>query len=203
MTGLAEIRKYGGCFVLGFQDLSQVEDIYGQLCAKTLSNLTGTKVLFRAVDTDVATRVARYMGEQEKEELSTSISYGAHQMRDGVNLNQQRQVKAVVNASQIMLLQDLEAYVKFPGQFPVSKIKFDYLNIPNLNDVYKEKTKLKKEDSSQSEDLSNNVHETSSDEELSSNVVHPRFNKSNVIQGVFEHKKNKECVQDNLSFDLE
>ncbi len=115
MTGLAEIRKYGGCIVLGFQYLSQIEEIYGHANAKTLSNLTGTKVLFRAVDTDVASRVARYMGEQEKEELSTSISYGAHQMRDGVNLNQQRQVKPVLRSSDIMLLSDLESYIKYPN----------------------------------------------------------------------------------------
>mgnify|MGYP000104774465 FL=1 len=60
MIGLSEIRKYRGCFVLGFQDLSQIEEVYGHACAKTLSNLTGTKVLFRAVDTDIATHVARY-----------------------------------------------------------------------------------------------------------------------------------------------
>ena len=102
MLGLAEIRKYGGCFVLGFQDLNQLENIYGVSTAKTLSNLTGTKVLFRAVDTDVASRVARYLGEQEKEEASESISFGAHQMRDGVNLSHQRQTKPVATASQIM-----------------------------------------------------------------------------------------------------
>jgi type IV secretory pathway TraG/TraD family ATPase VirD4 len=97
MTGLSEIRKYGGCFVLGFQDISQIEEIYGHSTAKTLSNLTGTKVLFRAVDTDMALRVSRYMGEQEKETASESISFGAHQMRDGVNLRAQVKSKWVAD----------------------------------------------------------------------------------------------------------
>ena len=127
MTGLSEIRKYGGCFVLGFQDISQIEDIYGHSAAKTLSNLTGTKVLFRAVDTDMALRVSRYMGEQEKEIASESISFGAHQMRDGVNLSHQIQTKPVVSASQVMQLQNLEAYLKYPGSFPVSRITFSYM----------------------------------------------------------------------------
>jgi type IV secretory pathway TraG/TraD family ATPase VirD4 len=127
MTGLSEIRKYGGCFVLGFQDISQIEEIYGHSAAKTLSNLTGTKVLFRAVDTDMALRVSRYMGEQEKEIASESISFGAHQMRDGVNLSHQIRTKPVVSASQMMQLQNLEAYLKYPGSFPVSKITFSYL----------------------------------------------------------------------------
>lgn len=136
MTGLAEIRKYGGCFVLGFQDLSQLEDIYGHSTVKTLSNLTGTKVLFRAADTDVAMRTARYLGEQEKEEASESISFGAHQMRDGVNLSHQRQVKPVVNASQIMQLENLHAYLKFPGCFPVTKVAFSYLTCTVQNRVH-------------------------------------------------------------------
>ena len=101
LTGLAEIRKYGGCFVLGFQDLSQLEGVYGASTTKTLSNLTGTKLLFRSVDTDVATRTARYLGEQEKQEANESISFGAHQMRDGVSLSNQKHIKPVVTASQI------------------------------------------------------------------------------------------------------
>ncbi len=129
LTGLAEIRKYGGCFVLGFQDLSQLEGVYGASATKTLSNLTGTKLLFRSVDTDVATRTARYLGEQEKQEANESISFGAHQMRDGVNLSNQKQIKPVVTASQIMMLNDLEAYLKFPQNLPVTKVKFDYTNI--------------------------------------------------------------------------
>ena len=129
LLGLAEIRKYGGCFVLGFQDLSQLEAVYGISTTKTLSNLTGTKLLFRGVDTDVATRMARYLGEQEKQEANESISFGAHQMRDGVNLSNQKQTKPVVNASQIMMLNDLEAFLKFPQNLPVTKVKFDYIDV--------------------------------------------------------------------------
>ena len=171
MLGLAEIRKYGGCFVLGFQDISQLEDIYGHSASKTLSNLTGTKVLFRAVDTEVATRVARYLGEHEKEEASESISFGAHQMRDGVNLSHQKQTKPVVNASQIMQLKDLEAYLKFPGNFPVSKIDFSYLKLPVQTAVYIEKPpkliKIDKED------------EETNDDKEPSNIVHLNFKTSN------------------------
>lgn len=129
LTGLAEVRKYGGCFVLGFQDLNQLEAIYGNQVTKTLSNLTGTKLLFRNIDTDVAKRVARYLGEQEKQEANESISFGAHQMRDGVNLSNQTQIKPVVTASQIMMLNDLEAYLKFPQNLPVTKVMFEFTNI--------------------------------------------------------------------------
>ena len=136
MTGLSEIRKYGGCFVLGFQDISQIEEIYGHSASKTLSNLTGTKVLFRAVDTDMALRVSRYMGEQEKEVASESISFGAHQMRDGVNLSNHIQTKPVISASHVMQLQNLQAYLKYPGSAPISQITFSYLNCLINNSVF-------------------------------------------------------------------
>lgn len=139
MLGLSEIRKYGGCFVLGFQDLNQLEEIYGQAKTKSLSNLTGTKVLFRNVDAEVAARVAKYLGEQEKQEASESISFGAHQMRDGVSLSNQKQTKPVISASQIMMLKDLEAYLKFPGDLPVTKIALSYLKLSYRTSVFVQK----------------------------------------------------------------
>lgn len=144
MLGLSEIRKYGGCFVLGFQDLHQLEEIYGHAVTKSLSNLTGTKVLFRNVDTEVAARVAKYLGEQEKQEASESISFGAHQMRDGVNLSNQRQTKPVVTPSQIMMLKDLEAFLKLPGNFPVTKIAFPYVDYKKVATSFVPKEKVLK-----------------------------------------------------------
>lgn len=143
MTALAEIRKYGGCFVLGFQDLSQIEDLYGHATAKTLSNLTNTKVLFRAIDTDVAQRISRFLGEQEKEEKSESISFGAHQMRDGISLNQQKKIQSVVTTSDIMQLDDLKAYLKYPGSYPIAKIEFDYKKYAFKSPVFVEDPTMK------------------------------------------------------------
>lgn len=139
MLGLSEIRKYGGCFMLGFQDLHQLEEIYGHAVTKSLSNLTGTKVLFRNVDTEVAGRVAKYLGEQEKQEASESISFGAHQMRDGVNLSNQKQTRPVVTASQIMMLKDLEAFLKLPGNFPVTKLSFSYTRLSYIAPIFIDK----------------------------------------------------------------
>jgi type IV conjugative transfer system coupling protein TraD len=199
MTGLSEIRKYGGCFVLGFQDLGQVEDIYGNSSAKTLSNLTGTKVLFRAVDTDVAARVARYMGEQEKEVASESISFGAHQMRDGVNLSHQVQTKPVITASQVMLLENLEAYLKFPGTFPVSKIKFSYLRCAIQNVVYIAKPAKPKEDE-EKDKLTMSREDVSDHSESSCNVISLKFdlNQKNETEAPAEAEEGMENPTDGL-----
>ena len=145
LMGLAEARKYGGCFVLGFQDLSQLDEIYGHSLTKSLSNLTGTKVLFRCVDSEVATRISRYLGEQEKQEASESISFGAHQMRDGVNLSTQKQTKPTVTASQIIALKDLEGFIKFPGSLPTTKVTFPYLNLDKKDPAFIAKESLFKD----------------------------------------------------------
>jgi hypothetical protein len=60
-------------------------------------------------------------------------------MRDGVNLSHNKQTKSVVTASQIMMLKDLEAYLKFPGDFPTSKVKFEYLDVPSRATAFVER----------------------------------------------------------------
>ncbi len=47
MQGLSEIRRYGGCFILSFQDLHQLDAIYVSNVARTFGSLTGTKLVFR------------------------------------------------------------------------------------------------------------------------------------------------------------
>jgi len=170
MLGLSEIRKYGGCFVLGFQDLNQLEEIYGQAKTKSLSNLTGTKVLFRNVDAEVAARVAKYLGEQEKQEASESISFGAHQMRDGVSLSNQKQTKPVISASQIMMLKDLEAYLKFPGNLPITKIALSYLKLSYRTLVF-----IQKKQNNQKQEVKEQAAEGNSVDEQSSASIDPLF----------------------------
>lgn len=138
------------------------------------------------------------MGEQEKEELSTSISYGAHQMRDGASLNQQRHVKSVVRASDIMLLQDLEAYIKYPGQFPVSKVKFEYLSLSANNDNFIPRIDKKIEEDHTEEMSESEPVEVSEAEQNVSNVIHPNFMKTKKNQKLTSPNKEDE----ELNFDL-
>ena len=64
---------------------------------------------------------------------SESISYGAHQIRDGVNLTEQKRSKAVVSANDIITLNDLEAYIQLPGNWPIAKLKFAYHTVPDIS----------------------------------------------------------------------
>ena len=121
---LAEIRKYGGCIAAGVQNIPQLQEQYGLSETKSLTSLFNTKVIFRNGDPETAKYMSQMLGEQEIMESVEGISYGAHQMRDGVSLNEHKRMKPVVSATDIMSLNDLEAYLKLPGNLPVTKLKF-------------------------------------------------------------------------------
>lgn len=132
LTALAEVRKYGGCFVIGFQDIWQLEETYGKNITHSLSGLTGTKMIFRTSCSSTAERMSRMLGEQEVLEASESISYGAHQMRDGVNLSGHRMEKTTISASDIMQLKNLHAYLKLPESSSIAEIEFPFIELPRI-----------------------------------------------------------------------
>jgi type IV secretory pathway TraG/TraD family ATPase VirD4 len=121
--GLAEVRKYGGCFVIGFQNIHQLYAIYRQDDAQTIVSLMGTKLVFKSESAEAA-YLSKVFGEQEVLEQSGSVSYGAHQMRDGVSLSDQKKTKPIISPTDIMMLSPLQAYLKFPRQLPFSKVTF-------------------------------------------------------------------------------
>lgn len=122
---MAEIRKFGGCMVVGIQNIPQLQGQYGHAETKSLTSLFNTKVIFRNGDPDSAKHMSQMLGEQEVKEVAEGISFGEHKMRDGVSLNEQKRMKPVVIPHDIMSLNDLEAYLRLPGNLPVTKIKFE------------------------------------------------------------------------------
>lgn len=134
--GLAEIRKYGGCIVSGLQNISQIDKLYGHEIRKTMSSLYNTKIFFRSPDSDTAQWIVKTIGENEVIENTEGISFGAHQMRDGVSINEQRKFKAVIPYTEFMSLPDLTAYIKLPEDYPITKVNFSYKDIPNKNAAF-------------------------------------------------------------------
>ncbi len=124
MQGLAEVRRYGGCMVLGFQDMQQLDVIYGSKTARTIAGLAGTKIVFR-LDDNAAREAAALFGEQEIQEANESISFGAHQMREGVSLTDHKQIRSLISPVDLMKLDNFEAYLKFPRNLPTTKIRFN------------------------------------------------------------------------------
>ena len=125
--GLAESRQFGGCFVLGVQVASALRDLYGRNGAETISGLCGTRVVLAAPDRDTAQWSADSLGRSEVEEVAEGYSYGANTIRDGVSLTPRRELRALALPSEIMRLENLHGYLKFPGPFPVASIRLKYV----------------------------------------------------------------------------
>ena len=134
--GLAESRQFGGCFVLGVQVISALRDLYGRNGAETVSGLCGTRVVLAAPDQETARWSAESLGRGEVTEYAEGLSYGASAMRDGVSLTQRREMRPLALPSEIMRLENLNGYLKFPGPWPVARIRLDYVERPKAAESF-------------------------------------------------------------------
>ena len=122
--GLAESRQFGGCFVLGVQVFSALRDLYGRDGAETISGLCGTRVVLAAPDRDTSEWSAESLGRVEVEALAEGVSYDTP--RDGVTLSARRDLRSLVLPAEVARLENLSGYVKFPGAWPVARIRLRY-----------------------------------------------------------------------------
>ena len=61
--GLSLGRSYGGCFVLGLQNISQIREIYGRNTSESLSSECHNRCVFKANDPDTAKWIVANLGE--------------------------------------------------------------------------------------------------------------------------------------------
>lgn len=126
---IAEVRKFGGCFLLGMQSFSQLTKVYGQSGgAKELFDLLNTRFFFRSPSADMARLVSSELGEEEIEESRENYSYGANSIRDGISLSNQRVTRPIVTYPEILELEDLSCYVRLPGNYPITKLTLAHQN---------------------------------------------------------------------------
>ncbi|MGI4851404.1 MAG: type IV secretion system DNA-binding domain-containing protein [Janthinobacterium lividum] len=118
---ISEGAKCGACCVLGFQNKSQIDDIYSRAITKTLMSNSSTKVIFRSPDPETAKDLSLTLGEQDIVSSVENISVGS---RDGINISSQHRTQATIPATKIMSLNALEAYVLLPGDYPATKVKY-------------------------------------------------------------------------------
>lgn len=132
MQGLAELRRFGGCFILSFQDLQQLDALYGLSTARSFGSLTGTKIIFR-LDSYGAKQMATLFGEQKIITANKNISFGSNQLRDGISFSDHYLHESLIDPSDLMKLDNLEAFIKFPRNVGITKLKFDLNHCPEIN----------------------------------------------------------------------
>jgi len=127
---LAQQRKYGGAMVIGFQSFSQMIDIYGEHGAHAIADACGTWAIMRFNGDKSAEWASKGLGSSETLETSEGISYGGHEIRDGVSLSKNRKMRPIVLPTEINDLPDLQGYLKYGRNYPRALFKLRYLEYP-------------------------------------------------------------------------
>lgn len=130
---LSESRKFGGCVVIGIQNYAQLANLYGQEGARAISSLLNTRFMFRQPDPEMARWAAGNFGETVVSEVREGTSYGANSMQDGISMNRVETRKSLISYSEIISLPNLQAYVRLPGSFPVTRVDFRYKARQKIN----------------------------------------------------------------------
>ena len=123
---IAEVRKFGGCFVLGMQSFSQLQKVYGRASAAEIFDLLNTRFFFRSPSADMAALVSKELGQEDIEQSNESYSYGANTIRDGISIGAQRVTRPLVSPAEIMEMADLTAYLRVPAPVPITQLTIPF-----------------------------------------------------------------------------
>lgn len=127
---LTNTRKYGLCCFIGVQDFSQLYEIYGHDLAKTIISGCQTKLLLRVTDGEAAKQMAVLFGTSEVDEKDETLSYGLSASRDGISIVNKRTIRDLILSSQILGLPDLTGYLIVPGDYPIGRVAYEYVETP-------------------------------------------------------------------------
>lgn len=135
--GPQRLRKYGGAIVLGLQQVSQMQEIYGQERARTIMGQCATKLVLRAQDPETAQFLSEQLGRRLVRRIDESTSYGANSIRDGVGLTPKEELEPVALAEDILNLPKFQGYIRLSNArpdlaFPIAPVKFAYGDRPQI-----------------------------------------------------------------------
>ncbi|MFH7526293.1 type IV conjugative transfer system coupling protein TraD [Aeromonas sp. A5] len=136
---IAEARKFGGCFALGFQSYAQLEEIYGNKFAEAMYDLLNTKYFFRSPSATVAKFVEEDIGETVRKKFSEQTSFGADQVRDGISFGKDEERVAIVSYTDVQMLEDLECFVTLPGNYPVVRMSLEFVKKAKIAEALPER----------------------------------------------------------------
>ena len=202
--GLAMSRSYGGCFVLGSQDMSSLSKIYSENTARSIANNCRTKIYMNIAGKETAEYCSSSLGEGEMEEWHEAISYGAHEMRDGISVNRNKIIRRSVLPSEFTLLKTGEGFISFAG-FKPAKFKFSDCSFKKLNPGYIENTQLMEVFKQELEIAEEHL------KTIEAKLMKPEVNQPNkelnlttakedIVQ---QYKKNEVQIKETLDTDLE
>ncbi len=138
-SGLRESRQFGGAFILGTQVISELREIYGPQVAETISGNCNTRLVFNTPDWNTARWLSDNLGRIKTQRTVEGYSFGASEIRDGVNMSTREDLGPLVLPSDIMNLRPLNGYLKLPHGFPVAPIKLKPKDRKDIAESYVER----------------------------------------------------------------
>lgn len=135
-------RKYGMCCILGYQNIAQVRECYGDNDAQTIISQLRNRLALCVPDFQTAEYVSMNLGSQEIYEKDENISYGQDSTRDGVTISTSREDYVLVTPSEIQGLEDMKGYVRLAGRNEVMKVEFGYQKRPLVAVPFIEKEEI-------------------------------------------------------------
>lgn len=132
---LSVSRSYGGCFVISVQNIAQMREVYGRNLTESISSECNTRALFKTNDPISAEWIANNIGQTEISEYKEGVSYGAHAVRDGVNVQFQDKLKALVLPSEVQTLPKFSLFLK-TANFGTVRTKVSYVNRQIINEPF-------------------------------------------------------------------
>lgn len=118
-------RKFGLVAYAGIQNIAQLRQKYGADGADVLMSCFRTKIIFNPGDAATGERMAAEIGSVTVETLEVSSSNG----KKGGSVTKSwrlQKPKPAVSGDQLRKLPNLQAYVKFDGDYPIAKITLEH-----------------------------------------------------------------------------
>lgn len=129
-NALAQGRKYGLNFQLGFQSLALLYSVYSKDEAHAILGSTGHTVVLRTPDAETAEYYSRSIGDSVTEREQVSVS----KPNNGSTMQRIRETQRAVMPIEIQSLKDLNGYVKFAG-IGWTEIKIPIVKLENQNQL--------------------------------------------------------------------
>jgi type IV conjugative transfer system coupling protein TraD len=121
--GLQTARNFGGAIVTGIHAYAKLKEVYGENMAMTLSSLARTKLILGTADRETATWCSDFIGHRQVRDMEEGYTYGYNNARDAVSLTPRKLIEPLLLPDQLMNLQRLSGYIKFPDGFPAAPVK--------------------------------------------------------------------------------
>lgn len=135
---LAEGRSKGSSTVVATQDLSRIEELYGEHLMRNIFQLLATKLMLQYDDPKGQKFISEFLGEQEVEEKNKNRMISRDAQRDIEQVSEKNTTKKVLLTGELGLLKPLTAYLKIAG-FPVTIVQYKFFQPEHINNLKKAK----------------------------------------------------------------